>query len=503
MSPEGSSVATSGPAVPRYRTLFPLGHGGMGSVEAVAEELNDGTTRVVALKRLLRAANAPGADAPQIEMFLREARLTTLLDHPNVIRSFAFGETAGEVFLAMEYIAGEPLSHLLSAAARRGSRLPLPVVAYILAEACEGLHAAHELAGDDDVSLGVVHRDVSPHNVMVGYDGAVKLLDFGVAKVDLIDCAARTKTGEVKGKTAYMSPEQAMGDAVDRRSDLYSIGVVLFECIAGQRMWGGGTDLDILRKLALEEPPSLTELAPGAPVELVTLYARLVGRDRETRPSTAKNVAIALRSYVASAGASVDAGVVRATMSQLFEGVRERREEALARALASTSSEAATPGPSATGAGESGPVFVTHRAPATRQSRRFSPVAVSASLILAACALGGFGVLASGAGREDRRGVETGNAPASSGLAQTITPMPAAATSSTAQPPAMPSATPSSPAVEGRVAPRREPRLMLDRTMHRPLDSRPTPAPTPRAAPSSSAAPHVVPLPPDVDPTPF
>ncbi len=209
----------------------------MGSVEAVAEEMSDGTTRVVALKRLLRTT---GTEAARLEMFLREARLTTLLEHPNVIRSFEYGESAGEVFLAMEYVAGEPLSRLLAVAAERHEGLPLPVIAYILAEACEGLHAAHELRGANGESLGVVHRDVSPHNVMVGYDGSVKLLDFGVAKIDLIDCVARTKTGEVKGKTAYMSPEQAMGEPLDRRSDLYSMGAVLFECVAGRRMWVRG-----------------------------------------------------------------------------------------------------------------------------------------------------------------------------------------------------------------------------------------------------------------------
>ena len=305
-----TSVATAA----RYRPLCLLGHGGMGSVEAVEEELDDGSTRVVALKRILRTA---GTDASRLEMFLREARLTTLLSHPNVIRSLAFGESEGEVFLAMEYVAGEPLSRIISVAREHAQRLPLPVLAFILAEACEGLHAAHELRGPDGEPLGVVHRDVSPHNVMVGYDGTVKLLDFGVAKIDLVESTAKTKTGEVKGKTAYMSPEQAMGETVDRRSDLYSVGAVLYECVTGRRMWGSGTDFDVLRRLALEEPPQLAaDTDRPAPPALAALHARLIERDRANRPATAHEVAMELRAYAGDTQTSD----VHAAMDRLFEG---------------------------------------------------------------------------------------------------------------------------------------------------------------------------------------
>ena len=244
----------------RYHSLLLAGRGGMGAVEiALERDEASGFRRVVALKRLL----PDGArDRRHADMFLREAKVAALLEHDNVVRAYDSGEADGELYIAMEYVEGQPLSRVLAALARADAPLRADVAAFILAGVCEGLHAAHELEDDDGAKLNLVHRDVSPQNVMIGYDGAVKLLDFGVAK---IETESVTKTGEVKGKTAYMSPEQAMGDALDRRSDLFSVGAMLFECLTLERMWGDGTDMDVIRKLALEEPPALASRAPDAP----------------------------------------------------------------------------------------------------------------------------------------------------------------------------------------------------------------------------------------------
>jgi serine/threonine protein kinase len=313
----------------RFRSLFLVGRGGMGSVEVALEQGEGGYERIVALKRMLPEGMG---DRRLVEMFLREARLATLLKHPNVVHAFAFGENKGELFLTMEYVEGEPLSRVLTAAFEREGQLAAPIVAHILAEICDGLHAAHELKDEDGKPLNVVHRDISPHNIMVSYDGQVKLLDFGVAKMDAIDAGGRTKTGEVKGKTAYMSPEQAMGETIDRRSDIYSLGSVLFECVAGRKMWGTGTDMDMLRKLALEEPPSLAEV-PGAPPPLVALHGRLVIRDPSYRLSTAREVADALRAFIAGSGTKPDPRVVRAVMGRLFATEIVRRRRSLTDAL--------------------------------------------------------------------------------------------------------------------------------------------------------------------------
>ncbi|MFO0670558.1 MAG: serine/threonine-protein kinase [Polyangiaceae bacterium] len=314
----------------RYRTLYPLGRGGMGTVELALDRGGDGagdsgaagTARVVALKRLL-----PEAKAKHAEMFLREARLAVLLRHPNVVHAFASGELGGELYMAMEYVEGEPLSRVVSTLRERGDRLAWPLVARLVADVADGLHAAHELVDEKGQPLRVVHRDVTPHNVMVAYDGHVKLLDFGVAKIEAEH--GLTRTGEVKGKAAYMSPEQAMGDPLDRRSDLYSLGAVLFECLTGRRMWEG-TDMEVMRKLALDTPPALLPLVQDAPPALARLYERLVARERDGRPESAGVVARELRAIADGheAARSLPGDV------ELFSDSAKTRQAELERALA-------------------------------------------------------------------------------------------------------------------------------------------------------------------------
>jgi len=310
----------------RYRSLFLIGRGGMGTVEVALEQGAEGFERVVALKRLLPEG---ARDSRHKEMFLREARLAALLAHPNVVHAFAFGEIYGELFIAMEYVEGEPLSHVLRTAQDHSCGLAPGLVAFVLAEVCDGLHAAHELCDKEGQPLHVVHRDVSPHNVMIAYDGHVKLLDFGVAKFEA--GGNETRTGEVKGKMAYMSPEQALGEKLDRRSDLFSIGAVLFECVTGRRMWGSGTDLEVMRRLALETPPRLDEAM--APRALVELHGRLVARDPDARPATAQDVAKELRAYALSSVPTPDNETVRSLMRVLFERQARGRQDQLTDSL--------------------------------------------------------------------------------------------------------------------------------------------------------------------------
>ncbi|MGH7295953.1 MAG: serine/threonine-protein kinase, partial [Polyangiaceae bacterium] len=311
----------------RYRSLFVVGRGGMGTVEVALERGGEGFERVVALKRLLPEQSR---DPRHKEMFLREARLAARLQHPNVVHAFAFGELYGELFLAMEYVEGETLARVLTAARARGERLDPAIVAFVLAGVCDGLHAAHELRDQGGQPLHVVHRDVSPHNVMIAYEGLVKILDFGVAKFET--GGHETRTGEVKGKMAYMSPEQALGEKLDRRSDLFSVGAVLFECLTGERMWGTGTDLDVMRRLALEAPPKLEQVMPDAPGALAMLHARLVAREPEQRLQTAKVVADELRAF-AGERRGADGAALKALMHELFLSRAQRQREQLTGAL--------------------------------------------------------------------------------------------------------------------------------------------------------------------------
>ena len=314
-------------ALERYRPLYAIGRGGMGIVEVALETSDDGLGRICALKRLLPEG---ARDKRHTDMFLREARLAALLSHPNVVHGFAYGEANGEFFLAMEYVEGETLSRVLAALREKDERLSPGLAAFIVAEICEGLHAVHELADDSGNAMQVVHRDVSPHNVMIAYEGGLKLLDFGVAKIEAEP--ALTRTGEVKGKTAYMSPEQAMGEAsLDRRSDLYSVGAVLFECVTGRKMWQG-TEMEVLRHLALDEPPSLESARADAPAQLRALCTKLVAKNPGDRPANALEVARELGAFAVEQGCS-GPSEIRALMHRLFAQEESKRKAELEKAL--------------------------------------------------------------------------------------------------------------------------------------------------------------------------
>ncbi len=311
----------------RYFVLFEVGKGGMGTVDVALERGTNGVQRIVALKRLLPQAVDENRHR---EMFLREARLAALLTHPNVVHAFAFGEDS-EPYLAMEFVEGESLARMIDALRETKRAIPASVAAFIVAEIAEGLHAVHELRDVDGALLHAVHRDLSPHNVMLSDEGQVKLLDFGIAKFEAP--GAMTRTGEIKGKVAYMSPEQALGEPLDRRSDLYSLGAILFECLTGARMWGTGTDLDVMRKLALETAPSVESSSPGVPKELNDLCATLVARESSARPPTAADVAQKLRAFLRKNAPEMDRGAVALLMAEIFEVRAARRKQRLAAAL--------------------------------------------------------------------------------------------------------------------------------------------------------------------------
>ena len=471
----------------------------MGTVEVALERGANGFERIVALKRLL----PEGARDPRHkEMFLREARLAALLAHPNVVHAYAFGELYGDPFMAMEYVEGEPLSHLLRAARAAGRELPAGLVAHVLGEACEGLHAAHELrdGGPQGAPLRVVHRDVSPHNVMIAYDGRVKLLDFGVAKFEA--AGHETRTGEVKGKMAYMSPEQALGEKLDRRSDLFSVGAVLFECLTGRRMWGSGTDLEVMRRLALENPPRLDVALPGAPPALVDLHARLVARDPGKRPATAREVAEELRAAALLASPPGDSREARDLMHTLFGGEAEGRRTLLDESLqdmtpsrvqqlqqrldrASTRDCSSSTEPVIVG---SPPSIAAAPAKGSRRRLAIAVVLSAAAVVLVGSAA-------------------TRKSPSPGAAAATLPPAPPPVSTR----PAAPAVHPATPAVE---VPRETPETERKTATAEPqteaaTTARPIPLPVwtppagsrPRTAPSGAApAPSKLP---DVDPTPF
>jgi serine/threonine-protein kinase len=252
-----------------------------------------GFSRTVAIKRL----HAQYAKDPEfVAMFLDEARLASRIQHPNVVTTLDVVNMPSEVFLVMEYLQGESLSRLIRNARKLGEQVPPGHAASIVAGMLHGLHAAHEAKSERREALNIVHRDVSPQNVLVGTDGAARVLDFGVAKAAMR--SQSTRDGQMKGKLSYMSPEQLNGKPVDRRTDLFAAGVVLWEALTGRRLFDGADAGEIFAKLLASEIARPSTIVEGIPETLDAVVMRALDRDPEKRFQTARQFAIELEGSV-------------------------------------------------------------------------------------------------------------------------------------------------------------------------------------------------------------
>ena len=303
----------------RYRAIAELGRGGMSKVYLATTPESSGLPKLVAVKVLLQEL---ASDPEFVEMFFEEARLSARLHHPNIVQIYELG--AGEVdpYILMEFLDGVSMQSLLRASVKRHGALPLPLQLRIIAEAAKGLHYAHEYTDVDGSPLEVVHRDVSPHNIYVTYEGEVKILDFGIAKAS--DSVHRTRTGVVKGKCAYMAPEQ-VADArnLDRRVDIFALGVILWQAIAGVRMWAGKSELQMLESLLRGAVPPLPDRA-AVPSALLDIVERATEVDRNKRIATGAELARSLEAYLATLPAPSSLADLGAFTADLFT---ERREK--------------------------------------------------------------------------------------------------------------------------------------------------------------------------------
>jgi serine/threonine-protein kinase len=304
----------------------------MGYVELV-ERREGRFRRLYARKRL----HAPFRRDPGfLTMFMDEARIAGLIRHPNVVSVLDVGEDEQGPYLLMDYVEGVSLADLLDFCAREGRRIPLQVCLRIAGAVARGLHAAHELRSEDGALLGVVHRDVSPRNVLVAFDGAVRVLDFGIAKA--LGNASRTMSGVLKGSLGYMSPEQLRFQSLDRRSDLFALGVTLFELVAGRRLYKGRDDAEVARLILDEAPPDLGEEREDVPPALVELAFDLLAKAPEHRPDDAGAVAARLEAILApmvdAEGVLEVSDYVRASLPALKAQAERRRQEATASATA-------------------------------------------------------------------------------------------------------------------------------------------------------------------------
>nr|WP_324291518.1 serine/threonine-protein kinase [Corallococcus sp. BB11-1] len=263
----------------RYEVVKPLGTGGMAQVLVARTRGPEGLGRLVALKRILPHLTA---QPEMVQQFLDEARIGLRLSHPNLVHVYDFGEAQGAYYIAMELVNGIDLDRLLRAL--KGPLEPA-VASAVVSQALLGLHAAHGLKGEDGASLELVHRDLSPHNLMVGFDGQVKVLDFGVAKVR----AQRTVTlpGIVKGKPLYMSPEQALGQRLDARSDLFAMGLILYQALTGRRAFDRDDELATMKAICQDK----LLRPPEVPVHLWNVLSVALSKAPESRFDSAHAMA--------------------------------------------------------------------------------------------------------------------------------------------------------------------------------------------------------------------
>ena len=277
----------------RYEHIASLASGGMADVHLTVMRGQNGFTKLVVVKEVRKELG----DDPEFErMFLAESRLTARLNHPNVVQTYEVGSEDQRHFLAMEYLEGVPYWKLARAT---GDPAPLEIHVRIFIEALAGLHYAHELADFDGSPLGIVHKDVSPQNIIVTYDGAVKVIDFGIAN----RVATENPAVGFRGKLAYMAPEQARGLVVDRRADVFCAGIMLWEALAGERLWS--SDRDTLLQLLQDDIPDVRTLRPEVPARLAMICARALSRNPDDRYATAAEMERALEDWLVRRGLAV------------------------------------------------------------------------------------------------------------------------------------------------------------------------------------------------------
>jgi predicted Ser/Thr protein kinase len=272
-----------------------------------------GFEKIVALKRIL----------PQyaqrenfVRMFLGEARLTAAIQHNNVAQVYDVGECDDGLFFAMEYVHGADLRTVFRALWRRKDVMPLADALTVVIDAAAGLHAAHERTSSEGEPLGIIHRDVTPSNILVSFDGCVKLIDFGIAKAERR--SSETETGKVKGKLGYMSPEQCRGRPLDRRSDVFSLGIVLFEATTGTRLFAGDSHYSVLRQIVDKEAPRPSSRRPDYPPALEAIVMRALARNPADRYPSALAMQIDLEELACASGIAISSAHLGAWMCELL-----------------------------------------------------------------------------------------------------------------------------------------------------------------------------------------
>lgn len=330
--------------VGKYYILAELGRGGTATVYLAVARGPGGVRKLVVLKALLPEF---AEESSAMSSFLDEARLAAQLNHPNVVQTYEVGSEGGHHVIVMEYLEGQSLSRILRLCEATGVRLPDAMHFRILIELLAGLHYVHELKAYDGTPLNLVHRDVSPQNVFVTYDGQVKILDFGIAKA--ATSSTHTATGVLKGKISYMPSEQMSGGPVDRRADIFAVGCLLWAAAAGRRLWKDYSYVQIVRLVLAGEIPSPRRVNPQCSPELERIVMKALAFHPDDRYQTAFDMQMDLEAFAESQGFTVKQRDIGAFVSQLFAQTRAELqatiERELAHGCANDTPDEAVPGP--------------------------------------------------------------------------------------------------------------------------------------------------------------
>jgi tRNA A-37 threonylcarbamoyl transferase component Bud32 len=309
----------------KYEIIKRLATGGMAEIFLARVSGLPGFQKMVVIKRILPQL---ASNNDFVEMFLDEARIAATLQHPNVVQMYDVGVVDGNYFIAMEYLHGEDVRSMMKVLNKAEKKLPLEHALNIVIGVASALHYAHEKVGFDGMKLDIVHRDVTPQNIIVTYDGAVKLLDFGIAKAS--NRFGETRFGTLKGKVPYMSPEQCRGEALDRRSDIFSLGIMLYELTLGRRLFRGKSDFELLKQIVEGTVERPSELDPTYAPALEAIVMRTLEKEKDKRYQTARELQAELEALVRADRVIVSPIALQQYMEELFGQKIEAWREAQA-----------------------------------------------------------------------------------------------------------------------------------------------------------------------------
>ena len=389
----GKSETPPGEALPRqfgkYTLLRRLAAGGMAEIFLALQRSVAGFEKLLVIKRILPSMKGNKAF---IDILLHEARIAATLSHPNIVQTFDVGLVDGTYYIAMEHIHGEDLQGIVKGMRKRElSEFPLEHTLGIVLGMCAGLAYAHDKRDLEGKPLGIVHRDISPRNIVVSFTGDVKIVDFGIAKSGL-EPGEETGAGQLKGKAPYMSPEQASGHDIDWRSDIFATGVMLFELTTGKRLFKGSSEFETLKLIVDKEYPRPSTIRPGYPPELERIVMRALEKRREDRYQTAREMQAEIETFVREERIPVSTVNLIKWMQYLFEDKLAQQKEALqdikqlADVIAAQQKEqgALYEGATSTGTGTAGAPTALPSLPPPRRSNAAPLAAVAITVVLVA-----------------------------------------------------------------------------------------------------------------------